>query len=329
ARPRARPRGDTAPAWAPPAPPPDHDPPPAGPRPDAAAGTTARFTATVTNHGPVDLHDVVLAFTVPRGWTAKPVADTPPRTLAAGSSAVASWDVTAPADAPAYGSARLLAVARGRAADGLRLADGEIQARIAPSMSGRLLAEDFQSLAGKLVKRGQVLGWTATAPDGWSVVNAAAMPQGTPMFQGWTFHTRRAWSAGAQNRPNFTRGLGIVAVADPDDWDDTGAPASRGRFDSTLVSPAVPIPQGRTTLRVDFDSHYRQEGDQKAEVRAVFDSGEEQIVLRYGPGSADAENTAVGKDLAVPPGARAVTLRFRMYDAGNNWYWAVDHIRLG
>ncbi|MFD0078162.1 phosphocholine-specific phospholipase C [Streptomyces sp. NPDC127166] len=300
----------------------------AGDEPVVAGGTTARFTVTVTNRGPVELDDVTVALTLPSGWTAKQVADTPPRTLASGSSYTSDWDVTTPADAPAYGSARLLAVARGRAADGLRLADGEIQARIAPSMTGHLLAEDFQSLAGKLVKRGQVLGWTATAPEGWSVVNAAAMPQGTPMFQGWTFHTRRAWSAGAQNRPNFTRGLGIVAVADPDDWDDTGAPASKGRFDSTLVSPAVPIPAGRTTLRVDFDSHYRQEGDQKAEVRAVFDTGEEQTVLRYGPGSPDAENTGVGKDLTVPAGARTVTLRFRMYDAGNNWYWAVDHIRL-
>ncbi|MEU4269266.1 hypothetical protein [Streptomyces sp. NPDC026092] len=34
-------------------------------------------------------------------------------------------------------------------------------------------------------------------------------------------------------------------------------------------------------------------------------------------------------EFTVPAGARTVTLRFRMYDAGNNWYWAVDHIRLG
>ncbi|MFJ3903730.1 phosphocholine-specific phospholipase C [Streptomyces sp. NPDC090025] len=301
----------------------------AGDEPVVAGGTTARFTATVTNRGPVPLTDVAVAFTVPAGWTAKAVADVPPRALAVGASATASWDVTAPADAPAYGSARLLANARGRAADGLRLADGEIQARIAPAMSGHLLAEDFQSLAGKLVRRGQVLGWTATAPEGWSVVNAAAMPQGTPMFQGWTFHTRRAWSGGAQDRPNFTRGLGIIAVADPDDWDDTGAPSAKGRFDSTLVSPAVAIPAGRTTLRFDVDSHYRQEGNQKAEIRAVFDTGADQVLLAYGPGSSDAENTAVTKEFPVPAGARTVTLKFRMYDAGNNWYWAVDHIRLG
>ncbi|MGW2016927.1 phosphocholine-specific phospholipase C [Streptomyces sp. NPDC001927] len=301
----------------------------AGDEPVVAGGGTARFTAAVTNRGPVELHDVRARFAVPAGWIVKAVADTPPQNLAPGSSTTASWDVTAPANAEPYGSARLLAVARARAADGLRLADGEIQARIAPAMTGHLLGEDFQSLAGKLVKRGQVLGWTATAPDGWSVVNAAAMPQGTPMFQGWTFHTRRAWSGGAQNRPNFTRGLGVVAVADPDDWDDTGAPAAKGRFDSTLVSPAVPVPAGTTTLRLDFDSHYRQEGNQKAEVRAVFDTGQEQILLSYGPGSPDAENTAVSKELTVPAGARTVTLRFRMYDAGNNWYWAVDHIRLG
>jgi len=36
----------------------------------------------------------------------------------------------------------------------------------------------------------------------------------------------------------------------------------------------------------------------------------------------------VAWQFAVPSGARTVTLKFRTYDAGNNWYWAVDHVRL-
>ncbi|MFD5559776.1 hypothetical protein [Kitasatospora griseola] len=39
-------------------------------------------------------------------------------------------------------------------------------------------------------------------------------------------------------------------------------------------------------------------------------------------------NAFVTLQFAVPPNAGTVTLKFRMYDAGNNWYWAVDHVRL-
>lgn len=84
-----------------------------------------------------------------------------------------------------------------------------------------------------------------------------------------------------------------------------------------------------------FDSHYRQEAPQKAAVTAVFDTGEETRLLHYSSDATgndnagqDAENTFVTKELAVPAGAKTVTLKFRMYDAGNNWYWAVDHVRV-
>lgn len=52
-------------------------------------------------------------------------------------------------------------------------------------------------------------------------------------------------------------------------------------FDSTLVSPAVPVPAGATTLYLGFDSHYRQEAPQKASVTAVFDNGTETRLVYY------------------------------------------------
>ncbi|WP_157531694.1 hypothetical protein [Kitasatospora sp. Root107] len=42
----------------------------------------------------------------------------------------------------------------------------------------------------------------------------------------------------------------------------------------------------------------------------------------------DVQNSFVTRQFAVPAGASSVTLKFRMYDAGNNWFWAVDHVRL-
>ncbi|MFE2089912.1 hypothetical protein [Streptomyces sp. NPDC059460] len=68
----------------------------------------------------------------------------------------------------------------------------------------------------------------------------------------------------------------------------------------------------------------------------MFDTGDEVRLLHYSGDATgndnrgrDVQNTFVAKEFAVPSEARTVTLKFRMYDAGNNWYWAMDHIRLG
>ncbi|MFF2041504.1 phosphocholine-specific phospholipase C [Kitasatospora sp. NPDC058170] len=297
--------------------------------PGRPARVAARFTATAA------LTAIEAQPAVPVGWTVTAVTP-PPASLAAGATATAEWEVTPPAVLPDGATHRILVTARALAGDRFALADGEIAARTAPVMAGHLLGEDFESLAGALQPLGGVLGWTPQAPQGWSVVNAPGMPQGTVRLQGWTFHTKRAWSTPAgQDRGNFTRGLGILAVADPDDWDDTGAPSGKGKFDSTLVSPAVQIPAGTATLHLGFDSHYRQEAPQKAAVTAVFDNGTETRLVYYSSDATgndnagkDVQNTFVTRQFAVPAGARSVTLKFRMFDAGNNWFWAVDHVRL-
>ncbi|MFF1256777.1 MULTISPECIES: phosphocholine-specific phospholipase C [unclassified Streptomyces] len=296
--------------------------------PGRAARVRARFDATSAVSA-IEAHPVV-----PKGWAVKAVS-APPASLAAGASATAEWEVQVPGELSGTAAYRLLVTARARSGERFVLADGEVSARTAPSMAGRLLGEDFESVADSLEPVSGVVGWTAKAPKGWSVVNAAGMPQGTARLQGWTFHTKRAWSPAGQDRGGFGRALGVVAVADPDDWDDTGSPSSKGTFDSTLVSPAVPVPPGTSKLYVAFDSHYRQEAPQKAAVTALFDTGEETRLLHYSADATgndnaghDAENTFVTKELAVPAGAKTVTLKFRMYDAGNNWYWAVDHVRV-
>jgi hypothetical protein len=70
-------------------------------------------------------------------------------------------------------------------------------------------------------------------------------------------------------------------------------------------------------------------------VTALFDTGEETRLLYYSADATgndnagrDAENTFATKELPVPAGAKTVTLKFRMYDVGNNWYLAVDHVRV-
>ncbi|MGW3201607.1 hypothetical protein ACWDBD_45170 [Streptomyces sp. NPDC001118] len=293
-------------------------------------GHTARIGVELSAREKVTALEV--APVVPPGWPVRTVT-APPVSLAAGASAKAVYAISVPGDVTGDGH-RLLVTARGRTGERYVLADDEISARTAVSVAGHPLGEDFESVANALQPSGGVLGWTATAPSGWKVVNAAGMPRGTPRLQGWTFHTKRLWQTGGQDRADFTRALGVVAVADPDDWDDSGSPSSKGRFDSSLVSPPVELPEGATRLYVSFDSHYRQEAPQEAELTAAFDDGTTVRLLHYSSATSgndnlgkDAENTYVARDTAIPAGARSVTLTWRVFNAANNWYWAVDHVR--
>lgn len=300
-------------------------------------GVATLLTASLTVAD--DVTSAAAELRAPAGWTTRPVSPLP-ASIAAGQAAAATWEVTAPADladnAPRRLTVTVQATARGRSVT----AQGESTPSIVPVMTGHLLDQDFESLAGQLRTADQrpapagMLGWTAAAPAGWSVANAPAMPQGPRDLQGWTFMTKRMFAQGGQDRDLFSRGLGILAVADPDDWDDLDGAAGRGRFDSTLVSPAVAIPAGTTKLHLAFDSHYRQEAPQKASLTATFDAGEPLRLLYYSDTTGndnagqDVENALIRKEIAVPSGATTVTLRWRLFDAGNNWYWAIDHIRL-
>ncbi|CCH35396.1 alkaline phosphatase family protein [Actinosynnema sp. NPDC047251] len=168
-----------------------------------------------------------------------------------------------------------------------------------------------------------VLGWTHQGPAGWSVRTTA--PQGVAEWQGWSFTTDDFWTRAApgQQREANVRARGVFAVADPDEWDDKGSPSSSGKFDSTLVSPGYDV-DGASAVTLKFGSHYRHENPQRAAVTVAFDGGAERTVLSYGSGTADVLAGTVSLNVSVPNGARNMVVSWRLYDAGNNWYWAVD-----
>lgn len=302
-------------------------------------GRPATVTATVTNAGSTPLTALAASLMLPSDWTATAESGAP-TSVPARSSVTLAWDVEAPATA-ARASGSLKATLTAKLAGGAAEASASLTATTGPVMTGHLLAEDFESVAPALaaaadLSRPGLIGWTRTAPEGWTVTNAPAMPQGTRELQGWSFLSKQFWFPAAQDRSAFTRGLGVVAVADPDDWDDTGSPSARGRFDSTLGSPAVAIPSGTSTLHLAFDSHYKQESPQEAEVTVTFDTGEPVRLLHYS--SATSGNTNLGQDqqnrlvrlsCPVPAGARSAKVGFRIFNAGNNWFWAIDNVRLG
>jgi len=202
---------------------------------------------------------------------------------------------------------------------------------------GAALAESFDELGPKLqpkvdedsVSDPNLLGWTHEAPTGWTRTVASGVPQGVTEWQGWSFATLPFWQSSSQDRDKFSKGCGIVAVADGDEWDDKGSPSSTGTMDTTLTSPAVTLPTGASQVYVNLASHYRGYAEQKAEVTATFDNGTSTQVLHYDKTNSDEtsqENLFHSLPVTVPAGASKVTLSFRYWDAGNDWYWAIDDV---
>ncbi len=203
-----------------------------------------------------------------------------------------------------------------------------------------LLEENFDSVTlGPNVDEGVAsdMAWTATAPEGWTVDNSN-MPMadgqvlGTTEWRGWTFADPAWWaSVDDQRRSEFTNASGAAAVADPDEWDDVGSPASVGTFESYLVSPGVDASAvAGSSVTLTFDFSWRPEGDQTGNVTVAFDGGEPQEIFRLDTASTTDEmtNETANVDFVVPADAQELVLRFGMFDAGNNWFWAVDNILL-
>ena len=58
-----------------------------------------------------------------------------------------------------------------------------------------------------------------------------------------------------------------------------------------------------------------------------------KVILDYGPQGADnagehVPDATVVKEIEAPEGAAAVRFEFRYFDAGNNWFWAIDNVRV-
>lgn len=185
-----------------------------------------------------------------------------------------------------------------------------------------------------------ILGWTHVAPSGWSIQSSShTETSGTTEWRGWSFTTMEFWTAAdQQDRGAFSKASGTFAVADPDEWDDTGNAANSGDFDSTLSSPSVEISSGDNELTVSFDSHYKQEGDQTAVLSASFADSNGSVIetvelLRYDDGSSDNDgshvlDTTETLTATIPANADSVVLSWRLFDAGNNWYWAIDNVAI-
>lgn len=181
------------------------------------------------------------------------------------------------------------------------------------------------SLSGRVDESGipaGVLGFTHTAPSGWSVINSAMGTGGMTEWRGWSFVTDEFWSRTQrdQSRELNVRSRGVFAVADSDEWADK---AFSGTYDSTLVTPAYSV-SGTARVTLDFTTFYRQEGSQSAQVLASFNGGTPTVVKSY---TSDVISQPQSLTVNIPSGASSVSFRFR-YTGSNNWYWVIDGVKV-
>ena len=177
-----------------------------------------------------------------------------------------------------------------------------------------------------------VLGWPHEPPENWIIDNSNMPEVGTIEWRGWSFASMDFWvDAEDQLRSQFIRADGTVAVVDPDEWDDCGNAASFGSYNSILISPLIQL-TGQP-INISFDSHYRQEAPQQVSLTVTNSSGEIiEMLLHYSSdsGSDNDSGDVLNQRLSfiVETDEDEIYLKWEMYDAGNNWYWAIDNVTI-
>jgi hypothetical protein len=211
-----------------------------------------------------------------------------------------------------------------------------------------LLSEDFEGLPlGKNVDEGLAGDkvWTKTAPAGWTIDDKGVPGVGNPAqdgvteWAGWSFTDKVWWTntAGDQDRSTFTLGSGTVAVADPDEWDDIDH--ATGWYNTYLSTPAIDISGAQVgSLTLTFDSSWRPEYDddyhQTGNLKVSFDGAKAAELFRWESNSASpnykpyATNEMVTLKIEAPAGAKKMVLTFGLFDAGNDWWWAIDNVEV-
>ncbi|MFH1716345.1 MAG: hypothetical protein ABIF19_03265 [Planctomycetota bacterium] len=228
----------------------------------------------------------------------------------------------------------------------------DIRLATAAAPVGRILLfdEDFESVVlgpSPEESPGTEDVWTDTPPEGWTVDESGVPGIGDPAtdgvtdWAGWAFADKEFWiNTDQQRRGEFTLGEGVVAVADGDEWDDAAhpGPIASDPYDTWLSTPPIDISGAQAgSVQLKFDSSWRPEFDdnyhQTANITASFDGAEPIEVLLWESDSAspnfkpdNSTNETVIVDLDNPPWATSVVLTFGYFDAGNDWWWAIDNV---
>ena len=202
-----------------------------------------------------------------------------------------------------------------------------------------LFSENFDSLSlqGAVDETGTGFdkdAWTPTPPAGWNSDPRTTPPGGVTEWFGWTFANPEFWvAADDQRRSEFSLGQNVIAVADPDEYDDGATDIDPDKYTTVLTTPDIDVSNVVAgSLVLNFDSSWRDEDVQGAIVNAIFDGGDVVNVLTWSSDSSspnfkdDTPNESLSFAIDNPAGASIVAFEFDMPQAGNDWWWAIDNV---
>jgi hypothetical protein len=181
--------------------------------------------------------------------------------------------------------------------------------------------------------------FTHTPPAGWNIDNS--LMGGNPVdddfgvfeWEGWTFTTNDfSVFTGNTQLAAFTKSTGNHAAADSDAYFPLGSAAP---LSTILETPNINIAGvAADDLKLQFDSAWQTSGAQNAVVTIDYGAGE-VTVLDWRSDSSDPLfhatnlNETVFVDLDNPAGATTAKVRFKYLEGNNDWFWAIDNIRIG
>lgn len=182
---------------------------------------------------------------------------------------------------------------------------------------------------------GEGTDWSDQVPFGWAKENPAPHPEGgQPEFDGWIPMDKNWWinQQGNQERTDFELGQGVVAVADPDAYDDfdIDIDVDGGLFHALFTTPEIDltgVAAGSAVLN--FDSSFRAEPTQIAVAEVSFDGGATwEEILRY-DGAVETDRAHTNEALSFPlnnPAGGTMLARWSLLQASNDWWWAIDNV---
>ena len=179
---------------------------------------------------------------------------------------------------------------------------------------------------------------------------------GVDEWEGWSFADADFWLvADGQRREEFADGAlgGLannskIAVADSDEYDDFGA-GDDGFYYNTGMSTGNISVAGRSNVNFTLDSSWRDEAfdeeghkllgnakvnNQAAIIYAAFDGAAPVQVTRWSSDPADpmfkddSPNETLTFPVPIPVGAQNMKLSFAYINAQNDWWWAMDNLKL-
>lgn len=175
---------------------------------------------------------------------------------------------------------------------------------------------------------------------------------GVDEWEGWSFADSDFWLvADFQGREDFTNGLAnhsIIAVADNDEYDDFGAGDDGFYYNTGMTTGDINV-AGRSNVNFIFDSSWRYEAfdeeghklldnakvnNQAVVIYAHFDGAAPVQVTQWNSDTSHpnwkdhAHNETLEFPVPIPGGAQNMKLSFAYINAQNDWWWAIDNLKL-